>query len=99
MSSPLIESLIAAVQDRPQDVPLRLHLAELLVVAERSPEAITHLAAVLQQDPQNAAAQSLMQRALGTTPAPEPPRAPVQMDWTALEEQFADSVPPRFARS
>lgn len=107
MSSSLIESLIAAVEVRPQDVPLRLHLAELLVAADRSPEAISHLAAVLQQEPGNPGAQTLMQQALGgpavsrteladSGPADAKSGEP---DWKALEEQFADSVPPRFARS
>ncbi len=106
MSASLIESLLAAVQDRPADVPLRLHLAELLIAAGRGPESIAHLATVLQQDPQNASAQGLMQTALGgpapvpVASRPEPGQAePVQMDWKALEEQFADSVPPRYARA
>jgi len=40
--SPLIDSLSAAVEARPDDLPLRLHLAELLVGAGRGPEAIGH---------------------------------------------------------
>ena len=51
MSAPLIESMIAAVEASPTDLPLRLHLAELLVTAGRGPEAVTHLAVALQQDP------------------------------------------------
>ena len=90
MGSPLIDSLLAAVEARPQDVPLRLHLAELLVGAGRQDEAVTHLATVLQQEPGNAEAKALMKRAFG---------AQRGVDWHAYEEQFVDSVPPRFARA
>jgi AAA+ superfamily predicted ATPase len=68
--SPLIDSLSAAVQARPDDLPLRLHLAELLVGAGRGPEAIGHAAQVLAREPGNAAAQRLMTAALsGPIPA------------------------------
>jgi SpoVK/Ycf46/Vps4 family AAA+-type ATPase len=97
MSAPLIDSLIAAVEASPRDLPLRLHLAELLVTAGRGPEAVTHLAVALQQDPTHADAQALMARALGGPPAPAP--APAAMDWRAYEDEFAGSVPPRFVRS
>jgi SpoVK/Ycf46/Vps4 family AAA+-type ATPase len=99
MSSPLIDSLIAAVQASPQDLPLRLHLAELLIDAGRGPEAVTHLAVALQQDPAHADAQALMARALGAPPPESPKPADQGLDWRAYEEQFAESVPPRFARS
>ena len=66
----LITSLAAAVESRPDDLPLRLHLAGLLVDAGRAAEAIAHAAQVLARDPGNAEAQSLMQRAL----FPVPPR-------------------------
>ena len=94
MSNPLIDSLIAAVEARPQDVPLRRHLAELLIAEGRGAEAITHLAVALQQDPADAATQALMARAV--SPARKPAKKDV--DWGAYEEQFSE-VPPRFARS
>lgn len=103
MSSSLIESLLAAVEARPDDVPLRLHLAELLIAAGRGPEAVSQLATVLQQEPGHADAQAAMLRALGAPPASPPPHEveekPVGLDWNAFEEQFSDSVPPRFARA
>ena len=102
MGSPLIDSLLAAVEARPDDVPLRLHLAELLVAEDRRPVAVGHLAAVLPRDPANEAAQLLMRQALGVTPSDpvaEAKPAKSGVDWHAYEEQFADSVPPRFARS
>ncbi|WIM99023.1 AAA family ATPase [Actinoplanes oblitus] len=131
MSDALIESLTAAVQARPDDLPLRLHLAELLVAAGRGAEAIEHAAQVLTREPGNAAARTLMASALGGGPAPAPAapsdpapasagQAPAAaapppatasgsaadpgkpaggVDWAALEQQFGDAVPPRFARS
>ncbi|WP_229073235.1 26S protease regulatory subunit [Actinoplanes sp. DH11] len=131
MSDALIDSLTAAVQARPDDLPLRLHLAELLVSVGRGAEAIAHAAQVLAREPGNPAAQQLMARALGpapaapagpppaspatpptgapgTPPAAAPPGTPPAaappgasrsgVDWAALEEQFGDVVPPRFAR-
>ncbi|MDO5684212.1 MAG: tetratricopeptide repeat protein, partial [Propionibacteriaceae bacterium] len=63
MPSPLIDSLLQAVSARPDDVPLRLHVTELLIEAGRGPEAIQQCAIVLQQDPGNSHAQGLMGRA------------------------------------
>jgi|SRR5437764_1664237 len=73
--SALIESLTAAVASRPEDVPLRLHLAGLLLEAGRQQEAISHAAQALQYAPDNAAARDLMARAIGA-PKPEPAPAP-----------------------
>lgn len=64
MSSSLIESLLAAVEARPEDVPLRLHLAELLIAAGRGPEAVSQLATVLKQEPGHAEVRAAMLRAL-----------------------------------
>ena len=104
--SPLIDSLTAAVQARPDDLPLRLHLAELLVSAGRDAEAIGHAAQVLAREPGNEVARKLMAAALGG-PAPAvpppaaapPPASPPAVDWAAMEQQMGDVVPPRFARS
>ena len=91
--SPLIDSLAAAVAAQPGDLPLRLHLAELLVQAGRGPEAIGHAGTVLAADPGNEAAQRLMTAALtGTKPA----STKAEVDWSALEDQFEGVVPPRF---
>jgi SpoVK/Ycf46/Vps4 family AAA+-type ATPase len=106
--SPLIESLTAAVAGRPDDVPLRLHLTQLLLEAGRQAEAISHAAQALQYAPDSSAARELMARAIGTPapPAPEAPKPapapepdPSGMDWRAYEEQLSDVIPPRFARA
>ena len=65
MTIPLFDSLVAVVAERPEDLPLRAHLAELLVVDGRGPEAVPHLGAVLAADPANEHAAALMRRALG----------------------------------
>jgi AAA+ superfamily predicted ATPase len=56
----VLESLRAAVTAMPDDVPLRLHLATLLLQAGQRDEAVRHLGAVLQRDPGNAAALGLL---------------------------------------
>jgi SpoVK/Ycf46/Vps4 family AAA+-type ATPase len=99
MSDALIDSLTAAVAARPEDVALRLHLAELLVAAGRSGEAIGHAAQVLARDPGNEAARRVMTSALPgetTAPAPAASPAPAGVDWAALETEFEGVVPPRF---
>ncbi|GAA0455329.1 cell division control protein 48 CDC48 [Actinoplanes capillaceus] len=124
----MINSLAAAVEARPDDLTLRLHLAEMLVAAGRGPEAIGHAAQILAREPGNTGAQQVMARALGETAPPAPPAGGEQapptatvapeagaqppeaaterpatggskIDWAAMEEQFGDVVPPRFARA
>jgi SpoVK/Ycf46/Vps4 family AAA+-type ATPase len=75
--SPLIDSLRRAVESAPRDVPLRLHLAGLLLDAGATTEAVGHLGAVLASDPESAAALELMQRAVGFS-APAAPSAPAE---------------------
>lgn len=75
MNDAVIDSLRRAVAAEPDDMALRLHLAELLADAGRGAEAVGEAAVVLQREPMNAAARELMARALGNAPA-EPPAAP-----------------------
>ncbi|MBK7623159.1 MAG: AAA family ATPase [Kineosporiaceae bacterium] len=74
----VIASLERAVAASPQDLVLRLHLAEQLVLAGRGQDAVGHCAAVLAADPTHAGARSVMARALGGGPdaAPQPPPLP-----------------------
>ncbi|WP_424887556.1 ATP-binding protein [Streptomyces sp. XH2] len=77
--SPLLKSLRAAVDAAPDDVPLRLHLAQLLLEAGLVQDAISQVAAALQREPGNAEAQALIARAVAppvTAPATAP--APAQ---------------------
>jgi SpoVK/Ycf46/Vps4 family AAA+-type ATPase len=59
-SEPLLDSLRSAVTAMPDDVPLRLHLAALLLRAGLRDEAVRHLGAVLQRDPGNSEALALL---------------------------------------
>jgi SpoVK/Ycf46/Vps4 family AAA+-type ATPase len=89
MSDPLIDSLRAAVERSPGDVPLRLHLSGLLIGAGEHAEAIRHLGLLLQQDPSSAEALALMGQALGTSTGDA-------FDWTAAETELGDVVAPMF---
>lgn len=74
--SPLIRSLRVAVAAAPEDVPLRLHFAELLLAEGRGDEAVTEAAVALQHAPGDEAARALMVRAMGLpAPAQEAPTA------------------------
>jgi SpoVK/Ycf46/Vps4 family AAA+-type ATPase len=73
----LLASLRAAVQAAPDDVPLRLHLARLLLEAGERGEAVQHAAAILQNDPDHQGAVELIAGPAGTfAAAPEPPPGP-----------------------
>lgn len=61
----VLASLRKAVEAMPDDVPLRVHLATLLLQAGQRDEAIRHVGAVLQRDPGNTEALSLLQRPAG----------------------------------
>ncbi|MFF8814794.1 ATP-binding protein [Streptomyces pactum] len=74
--SPLIQSLRTAVAAAPGDVPLRLHLAELLLNEGRPDAAVAEVAVALQQAPGDAAARELMGR-LMAPPQPAGSSAPV----------------------
>ncbi|MFG3114617.1 AAA family ATPase [Streptomyces sp. NPDC048197] len=73
--SPLIQSMRSAVAAAPDDVPLRLHLAELLLTAGLGDAAVSEVAVALQHAPGDGQARELMVRALAGTSAPEPGEA------------------------
>ena len=70
----LLESLRKAVSALPDDHGLRLHLASQLLAAGLRAEAVSHLGAVLQADPANATALSML-AGLGAPTAAAPPAA------------------------
>ncbi len=75
----VIASLRKAVAALPDDVALRLHLAEVLAAAGQRDEAIGHLGAILHADPSNAGALNLLirqQSAAASTPAAESGTSP-----------------------
>ena len=68
----VLDSLRKAVEAMPDDVPLRLHLATMLLGAGQRDEAVRQLGAVLQRDPGNTQALGLL-RDPGAGPAADPP--------------------------
>jgi AAA+ superfamily predicted ATPase len=61
----VITSLLRALSVEPDNLPLRLHLAELLVRAGRRTDAVGHIAQALAAEPESEAARALMAQALG----------------------------------
>jgi SpoVK/Ycf46/Vps4 family AAA+-type ATPase len=104
--SPLIASLLAAVAASPEDLPLRLHVAELLAEAGDAPAALLQLSAVLARDPGSERAMTLMRQLAGPapttpppgTPAPPPTREAPAFDWQQAEAELGDLVPPMFVQ-
>jgi SpoVK/Ycf46/Vps4 family AAA+-type ATPase len=88
---PLLTSLLSALDAAPDDVPLRLHVAQLLADRDRLPEALQHCTRALSHDAANPAALALLQRLTAAISTPEPP----VFDWMRAEEQVADI--PEFA--
>ncbi len=79
----VLDSLRKAVEAMPDDVPLRLHLATMLLQAGQRDEAVRQVGAVLQRDPGNARALGLLQdsgprpaEAAGPPPADPPVISP-----------------------
>ncbi len=98
------------MQATPDDVPLRLHLAELLLDVGKVEEAVTHVAAALQREPNSIEARALMGRAMAGQAGPPVPAVSRQgvhrdeptdrytfnfkFNWAAAESQFADMTQP-----
>src|SRR5246500_4447533 len=73
----VLDSLRNAVSAMPDDVPLRLHLAGLLLRAGQRDEAVRHLGAVLQRDPGNAEAMRMLTLPAEVSGPPASPPADV----------------------
>jgi SpoVK/Ycf46/Vps4 family AAA+-type ATPase len=101
-SDRLITSLRAAVAATPDDVELRLHLAQLLDAAGRRDEAVQQAAAVLQREPANSEALRLV---TGSPVPAERPAAhaggerPIADEelLRRLDEEMSELVPPMFS--
>src|ERR1700749_4813071 len=74
---PLLDSLRNAVNAMPDDVPLRLHLATMLLRAGQRDEAVRDLGAVLQPKPGTPGALSRLTAPAGVAGPPAPPPADV----------------------
>jgi AAA+ superfamily predicted ATPase len=89
---PLLDSLRNAVAAMPDDVPLRLHLATMLLRAGQRDEAVRHLGAVLQRDPGNAEAMRMLTSPAEVSGPPAPP--PADLDSSAERVHGAASPAP-----
>lgn len=110
VSEQLLASLRLAVEAAPEDVAIRLHLAQLLEAAGHRDEAVRQAAAVLQREPTSSAAIELISRGAptagsGQVPAtPEPPVAGTAAEpdddvLGRLDAELADLVPAPYADS
>jgi SpoVK/Ycf46/Vps4 family AAA+-type ATPase len=90
----VIASLRNAVNALPDDLALRMHLARLLLTAGHADEAITHLGAILQADPANSDALTLLaSRHAGAGPAAAVGPATTVPAQPAIPPQLA--IPPQ----
>jgi SpoVK/Ycf46/Vps4 family AAA+-type ATPase len=105
-SEQLLRSLGLAVEATPDDVPLRLHFAQLLAADGQRHEAVRQAAAVLMREPDNAQALLL----LTETPVPRDSAVgdesdaadapPVRSEWETLQQldaELSELAPPMFA--
>jgi SpoVK/Ycf46/Vps4 family AAA+-type ATPase len=86
---PLLDSLRNAVAAMPDDVPLRLHLATMLLRAGQRDEAVRQLGSVLQRDPGNAEAIRML-----TAPAEAAGPAAPKADIDGAPERVRGSASP-----
>lgn len=102
-SDSLLTSLRTAVEAAPDDVPLRMHLAEMLAAEGNSAEAVRYAAGVLQRDPDNTAAVRLISSTTNPDSAALAPPLPGPADQEAetlrrLDSELADLAPPDVRR-
>ncbi len=98
-TDPLLASLLSAVAANPADVPLRLHVAQVLLERGKPASALEHCSVVLVADAGNPAALALLSEAtaaLAGQPTPPGPAPAGDVDWDALEEQVGDIIEPAF---
>jgi AAA+ superfamily predicted ATPase len=90
----VIASLRNAVSALPDDLALRMHLARLLLTAGHPDEAVTHLGAILQADPANSEALTLLaSRHAEASPAAETSPAAEASAATAATAHAASPAP------
>jgi SpoVK/Ycf46/Vps4 family AAA+-type ATPase len=96
-SDAVLASLRAAVEATPDDVALRVHLAELLEASGEHGEAIRHAGAALQHDPENDAALRLIRGPAPAEPMSHPARAGSDAETLSrLDSELAGLAPPMF---
>ncbi|UXM92233.1 tetratricopeptide repeat protein [Paenarthrobacter sp. JL.01a] len=109
MNSAAIDGLLAALERVPDNVPLRINVAKLLLQAGRHSEAIDHLNIILEVDAANTETiQLLVDASAGLSSVtgaghgiPEPGEAPGKQasrdfDWHRAEQELGQSLPAPF---
>ena len=90
--TPLIQSMRSAVEAAPDDVPLRTHLARLLLESGEREEAVRQAAAVLERDPASTDARDVLLRATapaaGEFPLERPVDVPTELIYATDDEFF-----------
>ena len=89
----VLDSLRKAVEAMPDDVPLRLHLATMLLQAGQRDEAVRQIGAVLQRDPGNAKALGML-RDSGPEPAAATGQPPADPPVISPERPGVPAPPP-----
>ena len=89
----VLDSLRKAVEAIPDDVPLRLHLATMLLQAGQRDEAVRQIGAVLQRDPGNAKALGML-RDSGPEPAGAAGQPPADPPVISPERPGVPAPPP-----
>jgi len=100
----VVEAVLRALTNAPEDPALRLHVAELLIERGSYGEAIPHLGTLLAGNPGHARTLELMQLALVGNSAPRvaasvslnPTETEPGYDWHAAEGEVAGIVAPAF---
>ncbi|GAA3248641.1 ATP-binding protein [Pseudonocardia petroleophila] len=91
----LLASLLAAVDATPDDVPLRLHVADLLASRDRLPDALAQVTQALSRAPGDPQAVAMLQR---LTAAIARPVEPEPFDWQRAEQEIGPIAEPEFAQ-
>ena len=89
----VLDSLRKAVEAMPDDVPLRLHLATMLLQAGQRDEAVRQIGAVLQRDPGNGKALGML-RDSGPEPAAAAGQPPADPPVIPPERPAVPAPPP-----
>jgi SpoVK/Ycf46/Vps4 family AAA+-type ATPase len=95
-TDPLLQSLKVAVDAAPDDVPLRMHYADMLGRAGERDEAVRQAAAILQREPTHSGALAMITG--GSQPVPSAPVTDTDA-LRQLDAELADIAPPMFVDS
>ncbi len=93
-----MRSLLVALDQRPDDLALRLHTAEMMLEYGRPAAAAAQCSAVLEREPGNVAALTTLTRATDILKG-VPEKGSDSFDWDTAEAEVAGIVEPAFVES